>query len=56
MVLVRLTTHVVAGVMLRIQCSVTACTVASPLFRGDSVGGDYMAIGPTVTQGIEQAC
>ncbi|KAL3149517.1 hypothetical protein ABBQ32_002297 [Trebouxia sp. C0010 RCD-2024] len=30
--------------------------VASPLFRGDTVGDDYMAIGPTVSQGIEQAC
>ena len=29
---------------------------ASPLFRGDSVEDDYMAIGPTVSQGIEQAC
>ena len=30
--------------------------VASPLFRGGTVGDDYMAVGPTVSQGIEQAC
>lgn len=30
--------------------------VASPLFRGDTVGDNYMVVGPTVTQGIVQAC
>ena len=29
--------------------------IASLLFRGDIVGDDYMAIGPTVIHGIEQA-
>ena len=36
--------------------SSSSSPAAVALFRGDTVGDNYMAIGPIVSQGIEQAC